>query len=137
MLTQSQIFKVRESWIAVNANSELFGLAFYNTLFEMAPELKQMFKSDTAHQATKFTSMLSYLVLKLNRVNEMRAEMTRLAAIHNSHGVQPRHYLVVGEALLATLKKRLGAHFDAETGDAWQQAFAVISKLMIEAQQEA
>ena len=45
--------------------------------------------------------------------------------------MEPAHYDVVGEALLATLSDALGDAFDAETNGAWVAVYGIVQKTMI------
>lgn len=45
------------------------------------------------------------------------------AARHNAYGVRPYHYSSVGEVLLFTLEKMLGAGFTAEVKQAWLKLY--------------
>ena len=45
--------------------------------------------------------------------------------------MEPAHYDVVGEALLATLSDALGDAFDAETKAAWVAVYGIVQKTMI------
>lgn len=134
MLSQKQVFRVRETWIEVNSNPEQFGLAFYNNLFDTAPELKSMFKTDLQTMAFKFTTMLSFLVNRLNKLDQVQQELHDLSLIHNMHSVKPEHYLKTKQALLLTLKNQLKLKYDLETDIAWQLAYDTIANMLIEAQ---
>ena len=56
-----------------------------------------------------------------------------LAVKHVRYGVKPEHYTLVGNALLRTLKKGLGAEYTAELHDAWVAAFRTLANIMKEA----
>ena len=57
----------------------------------------------------------------------------KLAERHVGYGAQPAHYAVVGQALIDTLDKGLGAEFTPETRAAWETAYGTLSAVMIEA----
>ena len=134
VLSQKQIFKVRETWIEVNSNPEQFGLAFYNNLFDLAPELRPMFKTDLQTMAFKFSIMLAFLVNRLNKLDLIEQEINNLAVIHNKHLVKPEHYRITKQALVLTLKNKLARKYDIEADTAWQLAFDTISDILIDAQ---
>jgi len=56
-----------------------------------------------------------------------------LAIKHVDYGVKPEHYTLVGNALLRTLKKGLGAQYTNEVRDAWVEAFRMLARIMKDA----
>ncbi len=54
-----------------------------------------------------------------------------LATRHVAYGAKAEHYPVVGDALLWTLEKGLGAEWTADVADAWRAAYATLSEFMI------
>ncbi len=54
-----------------------------------------------------------------------------LAKRHVDYGVKPAHYEPVGEALLWTLERGLGAQWSPQLAAAWRDAYAVLSGFMI------
>ena len=56
-----------------------------------------------------------------------------LAVKHVDYGVKPEHYTIVGNALLRTLKKGLGAEFTAEVETAWTEAYRTLANIMKDA----
>jgi hemoglobin-like flavoprotein len=51
--------------------------------------------------------MINYVIIKLDKLEDILDEVVKLAQRHVSYGVKPDHYRVVGEALLWTLEKGL------------------------------
>ena len=59
--------------------------------------------------------------------------MAKLAKRHVAYGVEPSHYLVVGNALIWTLEQGLGENWNEEVRDAWVKCYTTLSNAMIEA----
>ena len=59
-------------------------------------------------QSKKLLSMLSYVISKLDRLEEVLNEVAKLARRHTRYAVKDEHYAAVGASLLWTLKKGLG-----------------------------
>lgn len=137
MLTQKQIRLVQDSWKTITPVSQQMGEEFYAKLFENAPELKPLFKSDPKDQAMKLMFMLSYLVYRLEQLPELKEEIIKLAARHKGYGTEPQHYTIIGETLLWSLKKNLGELWTPETAEAWTKTYTIIAELMIETQNAA
>jgi hemoglobin-like flavoprotein len=79
-------------------------------------------------------STIGLVVRNLEHPEKVVPMVQKLGARHNSYGAQAAHYPVVGEALLWTLEQGLGAQFTPAHRKAWEQTYALLSGLMIEAQ---
>src|SRR5690348_11450267 len=133
-MTERQILLVKNSWSYVVVNSEEAGLLFYKRLFEVAPSVEHMFTTDKKEQARKLMSMVTLVVTKLQKLDDILNEVKMLAQRHGKYGAQPAHYKVVGECLLWTLAKGLGDRWDKETEQAWVAAYTILSDAMIKNQ---
>lgn len=70
-----------------------------------------MFKSDPQDKAMKLMFMLSYLVHRLDSVEEMRLEISKLATRHKNYGTDHKHYQTPGEVLMWSLQQNLGINW--------------------------
>jgi nitric oxide dioxygenase len=100
---------------------------FYRRLFELAPEVRQMFKGDMGLQAKKFSDMLAWVVAHLEQPDELSRELQALGARHRDYGVQIDHYAPLGSALIWMFQRTLGDRFTSEMEEAWLEAYAFIS----------
>jgi nitric oxide dioxygenase len=110
---------------------------FYARLFELAPEVRALFKGDLQEQGRKLMTMLATVVSGLDRLDAIVPAAQALARRHVAYGAQPAHYAVVGAALLDTLARGLGNEFTPEIREAWTEAYGTLSGVMIEAQKAA
>ena len=124
---------VKNSWALVAAmDMETVGGLFYNRLFEITPEVKPMFsKTAMPEQSKKLLTMLSYVIAKLDKLDDIIDEVAKLAQRHNGYGVKAEHYTAVGTALLWTLEQGLGTHWNNELKVAWTEVYIVLSEAMI------
>ena len=109
------------------------GGLFYNRLFEIAPQLKHMFRNPMPEQSKKLLAMINYVISKLNKLEDILDEVAKLARRHVSYGVKPDHYTIVGEALLWTLEKGLADNWNSEVKEAWTDCYHILSSAMINA----
>jgi len=137
-MTLQQINHVKNSWLLVSRmDQELVGGIFYNRLFEVMPEVKPMFNRSTIpEQSKKLMTMLSYVIARLDRLDQIIEEIRRMARRHTQYGVEDRHYQAVGEALLFTLEKGLGGNWNHNLGDAWSNIYQTLANAMMAAQHE-
>ncbi|HSC36340.1 MAG TPA: globin domain-containing protein [Chitinophagaceae bacterium] len=134
-MTAKQTELVKETWALVaNMDTHTVGMLFYNRLFEIAPQLKAMFpKDDMKSQVSKLLIMLTYIISKLDRLDELRNEVAKLAQRHVKYGVQDEHYEWVGRALLWTLEIGLQKKWDDEVKMAWTVCYTTLSDAMKDA----
>ena len=60
---------------------------FYRRLFELAPEVRPMFKGDMGLQVKKFSDMLAWVIAHLEDPKELCKELHALGARHRDYGV--------------------------------------------------
>lgn len=132
-MTTKNIELVKSSWALVAAmDMETVGALFYTRLFEIAPEVKPMFsKTPIPEQSKKLLTMLSYVIAKLDKLDDILDEVTKLAQRHEGYGVKAEHYTAVGTALLWTLEQGLGTQWNDELKTAWTEVYIVLSQAMI------
>ena len=73
MMTTQQRRLVQESFPAISESSGPITQLFYGRLFELAPEVRPMFRQDIAVQARKSMDMLAALVTNLDRNQSTRS----------------------------------------------------------------
>lgn len=133
-MTPRQIQLVKNSWKLVREiNPQLVGDVFYSRLFLEMPAVKHMFKTPLTQQYAKLLDMLHAVVTRLDRLDEVTADVRQLAIRHVAYGVKPVHYQYVGNALLWTLSQTLGKDWNDELHDAWQSCYTLLSDTMIAA----
>jgi len=132
-MTPIQIALIQSSFAKVVPISEQAAAIFYARLFELAPQVRVLFKGDMTEQGRKLMAMLKTVVATLDKLDVLVPVAQQLAERHVGYGAQPAHYAVVGQALLDTLQKGLGADFTPETREAWTTAYGTLSSVMIAA----
>jgi hemoglobin-like flavoprotein len=128
-----QITLVQQSFEKVAALGDKAAELFYEELFAIDPSLRKMFTGDMAAQRQKLLAALALVVRSLQSPEKILNPVKQLAVKHVGYGVLPMHYTFVGNALLRTLKKGLGADFTPELCDAWVEAFRMLAKIMKDA----
>ncbi len=134
MLTEEQILLVKKTWRLLRGiDPSIVAGAFYAKLFTSHPAIKKMFPKDMEPQYVKLIDMLSAVVSRLDRLDELTDEIAAMAERHVGYGVKPEHYKLVGEALLWTLEKGLGNDWTPAVKAAWTEAYTVLADTMINA----
>ena len=131
-MTPEQIKAIQESFAKVAPISEQAAAMFYGRLFEIAPSVKPLFRGDMTEQGRKLMATLAVVVNGLTNLESILPAASALAKRHVGYGVKPIHYPIVGEALLWTLQRGLGADWTPELAEAWTDAYGVLSDYMID-----
>ena len=137
-MTQKQVELVKATWTLVaTMDPVVVGGLFYNRLFEIAPQVKHMFRGEMPEQSKKLMAMIGFVINKLDKLDDIIAEVAKLGQRHGGYGVKPEHYAIVGNALIWTLEKGLGDIWDAQVKAAWVECYTILSEAMINAAAEA
>lgn len=130
-MTPAQVELVQDSFAQVAPISEQAAALFYGRLFEIAPEAKPLFKGDMDEQGRKLMATMAVVVNGLSNLDAVLPAASALAKRHVAYGVTPGHYAPVGEALLWTLERGLGAGWTQELAAAWAAAYTTLSQFII------
>lgn len=133
-MTPTQTALVKKSWRLLRAvNPAILADTFYSKLFFDHPELRRMFPKNMDEQYQKLIDTLSVVVARLDNLEDLKADIAALAKRHEGYGVKPKHYPMVGEALLWTLERGLGNDWNEETAEAWQSCYGALTAAILEA----
>jgi hemoglobin-like flavoprotein len=100
---------------------------FYRRLFELAPEVRPLFKRDMDLQAKKFSETLAWVIAHLEHPDELCQQLRELGARHSAYGVKIDQYAPVGSALIWMFQRTLGDRFSPEMEEAWLEFYAFAS----------
>jgi hemoglobin-like flavoprotein len=103
---------------------------FYDRLFEIAPDVRPLFRNDLVAQKKKLIAMLSTVVTNLHQVDKIAPSVGDLGKRHVGYGVSAKHFEPVGAALLWTLGEILGADFAPSVKTAWTEAYVTLAGIM-------
>ena len=132
-MNADQVKLVQDSFEQVVPIAGTAATLFYGRLFEIAPEVKPLFKGDMEQQKMALMQTLGIVVKGLTAPETILPAVKSLAERHKEYGVQPEHFALVGAALLWTLEKGLGDAYTADVNDAWVAAYTMLSDVMIDA----
>jgi len=106
--------------------------AFYSKLFLDHPQLRRLFPKNMNDQHQKLIDMLTSVVVHLEKMEGIQQEINDMAKRHIEYGVQPKHYQMVGAALLWTLEKGLGSDWNEEVAAAWTACYGLLATQMMQ-----
>ncbi|MEV4770387.1 globin domain-containing protein [Micromonospora humida] len=138
---------LRQSWSQFSAAGPEAAKYFYATLFVVSPEARSMFPTNMQYQEDKLLAALGHIITSLDDPEALTAFAQRLGADHRRfHGhdqrgnpvvLGERHYIWVGQALLATLERFLGPYFTPALRAQWAAAYELVAKMMLDGAAEA
>jgi hemoglobin-like flavoprotein len=116
----------------VNQGSE-FTAKFYDQLFADHPEVRPLFAgTQMEKQGMQLFQSLVFTVNNLRDLDTLVKALKGLGTRHVKYGVLPKHYLMVGSALLKTFEAKLGSSWTPETQQAWTDAYGVVAQVMLD-----
>ncbi|WP_437677580.1 globin family protein [Sorangium sp. So ce131] len=127
---------VQRSWAKVMPISDAAAALFYDRLFELDPSVRPLFKNDMAEQKKKLMQTLAVAVDGLNNLGKLVPVLKSLGVRHHGYMVVDRHYDVVGEALLWTLREGLGDAYNSDVEAAWTEVYGLVADVMKKAAAE-
>jgi nitric oxide dioxygenase len=130
-MTPDQVKAIQDSFAKVIPIADQAAALFYGRLFEIAPEVKPLFRGDMKEQGSKLMATLAVVVHGLDNLDSVLPAASALAKRHVEYGVKAADYAPVGAALLWTLEKGLGDQWTPELAAAWGGAYSVLSDFMI------
>ena len=134
-MPKSDVELIRESWAWVkpaDGDWTATGVLFYTQMFERDPSLPAtIFKgSNIEEQAMRLMPMIDAAVNLLEKPDTLVPMLRKLGERHAGYGVVDAHYPPAGAALIATLRKGLGAKLTPEHEAAWVRVWGVIETEM-------
>ena len=129
-MTPQQVTLVKASFAKVAPIAPQAAELFYGRLFEIAPEVRPLFKRDMAEQDRMLMEVIGLAVGSLDDLPALVPVVQALGRRHAGYGVKDEHYAIVGDALLSTLGKGLGDAFSPAVKEAWTAAFTVLADTM-------
>ena len=129
-LTTTQIALVRDSFHRLQPDAEVAEM-FYDRLFEIAPELRTMFRSDMTGQGMRFMTTLGLILDDIDDPDALHPYLEKLAQGHAAYGVKAEHFRPMGQALIHTMQETMGEAFPEGADAAWEAAYDHLAREMI------
>ena len=137
MITTSQVQLVRSSFEQVLPIADVAGELFFGRIFSLAPETRALFGDDISLQARRTMAAVKDVVDGLDRLDALLPFLVRLAARHVRYGVEPKHFEIVGDALMWTLESGLGEAFVPPVRQAWLEVWKFLVETMLAGMEQA
>lgn len=116
------------------------GVLLFKNLFLLSPETLQLFPFKDEEElydspkikshSAKVIGLFRFAVAGLADLERLRPTLQEMGKRHAGYGVKPRHYEVLGEALINTLKIALNDAWGPVTEGAWRKVYDRVSTMM-------
>lgn len=130
-LSPDQASALQSHYDAIWRNRTAVSVAFYDALFEIAPETRALFKGNMTLQRKQLMAAIGFIITEIEKPDVILPAVKSLALNHVGYGVEPRHYEFVGIALERSLEQTFGNEFTPRLREAWRVAYEVLSGVMI------
>lgn len=129
-MTRQELDLVQSSWAQVRPISTQAAELFYRRLFDIEPQMKDLFKGDMRVQGQRLMDMIDIAVNDLDRWDQLVPALEALGRRHVGYGVKEADYDAVAAALLWTLEQGLGPAFTEEVRLAWVNTYTRLADTM-------
>jgi len=135
MLDSQTISIVKQTAPILAPKAEELTRLFYKQLFENNPEVKPYFNQ--AHQFSggqqrALAGAIVAYATHIDQLDQLGSHVDLIAHKHVSLGIEPEHYPIVGQNLLAAIKELLGEQASDQVIDAWAKAYGLLAQIMID-----
>lgn len=146
-ITEKQVEIIEETWVLVTGeaqkkqqNLQAAGLVLFYKLFEIAPELQELFpfqgeelsddnKKLRGH-ALQVMETIDVAIGMLHDLPKLTDTLEDLGIVHNLKNVQVASFAPVGQALIYTLGQGLKERFTDEVKAAWVALYTIVQHYM-------
>lgn len=125
---EAKIKIIQDSWAIAAPKAHEVLTFFYDTLFEIDPEIKPLFAdTDMTLQRIQVGEMITQAVGMLNNMNELIPTLASLGRRHIRYGVKEHHYAHFATAFMETLSQAFGVGFTHDMKASWNWLVNVIT----------
>lgn len=134
MLTDNTIALVKATVPALEQHGEALTRHFYQRMFEKNPEVAPFFNRTNQSQGTQQRALAAAICAYAANIDNLEVlgnAVELIAQKHASLQIQPEHYPIVGDNLLASIREVLGEAATDEVIHAWGEAYGFLADIMI------
>ena len=134
MLTPSQLAVIKQTVPVLQENGVLLTRHFYERMFRENPEVLTFFNPAHQQAGTQQRALAAAICAYAENIENpavLAGAVELIAQKHTSLGIQPEHYPIVGENLLASISEVLGEAATPDIIDAWAAAYSMLADIFI------
>ncbi|MEV4559497.1 globin domain-containing protein [Kitasatospora sp. NPDC049285] len=135
--TAEDVALIRATLAVVEPVADRATAHFYALIFVHHPEVRALFPAAMDVQRDRLFRALLMAAASADDPAGLREYLGHLGRGHRKYGTLTGHYGPVGECLVAALARYGGSGWDERTELAWRRVYGLVSRIMIEAAEEA
>ena len=138
MPTPAQIDVIKQTVPVLQQHGETLTRHFYARMFEHNPEVKRYFNPAHQRSGGQQRALAGAILAYAQHIEDPSALASAIEVIaqkHTSLTIQPEHYPIVGENLLASIQEVLGDAATDDILDAWAAAYGELAQVFIDREQ--
>lgn len=135
MLTSGQLAVIKQTVPVLQENGETLTRHFYQRMFRHNPEVLGFFNPAHQRSGNQQRALAGAICAYAQHVDNpavLADAVELIAQKHVSLGIQPEHYPIVGDNLLASIREVLGEAATDDILDAWAAAYGALADIFIE-----
>ncbi|MBN9547924.1 MAG: hypothetical protein J0H31_03315 [Alphaproteobacteria bacterium] len=117
-------FLIRSSIAKLTPMAERVDVLFNERLLDIYPDVFRLFALDISPEERKLTQTISIVLVHLGYFGAILPTVKALARSHKVFRLVEMYYDALGETLIWTLRRSLGAGFSSEVERAWNSALS-------------
>lgn len=130
------IERLRSSYKLLTPHADDLARIFFTRLFTAGPGVRALFPRDAASDSAgartnELLASLGIVVKNLHRLDAIEQLLIDMGARNQRAGVQPQHYGMVRDALVAAMRDVLGPAWNLQLADDWTQTLNIVASIMI------
>ncbi len=122
--------QVRNSLESDRMNLESFITEFYRIFFDLSPQVRPLFPTDTARLEAKMMGTLTHLAEALDSNTRLDAILRKLGDKHRGMLISDAHFESFIESFITALSRTLGPEWNTESQQAWDKFLRFVAKRM-------
>ena len=122
--------QVRSSLESDRMNLERFITEFYRIFFDLSPQTRPLFPTDTARLEEKMMGTLTHLAEALDSNTRLDAILRELGDKHRGMLISDAHFESFIQSFITALSKTLGPEWNTDSHQAWEKFLRFVAKRM-------
>lgn len=135
MLTPAQTDIMKQTVPVLQASGETLTRHFYARMFQHNPEVQAYFNPAHQRSGSQQRALAGAILAYAQHIDNpavLGQAIEIIAQKHTSLTIQPEHYPIVGENLLASIREVLGEAATEDVIDAWAAAYGQLAEVFIQ-----
>lgn len=129
---------LQSSFLKLEPQAQEFSDTFYRILLNKYPRLRPLFsETDMEKQKVKLIESLKLVMVNVYNTEALTFILKNLGKRHVQYGAVLTDYPLIGDALLQSLDRHLGADWTPEVQETWTMAYQMIADTMAAGAREA